>query len=104
MQSVRLSLATRPLEVETRNAWIPKALPGCGTEDLADGVPAEEEELRRTLAKQPSDVTLAWDWTSKVFDVFLSHKVTDAKDVYDTCSKDASSGPEESCVLGRRPS
>ena len=42
---------------------------------------AEQDELRKALAKQPSDVTLEWDWEEKVFDVFLSHKVTDAKDV-----------------------
>ena len=27
------------------------------------------------------DVQLEWDWDSKTFDVFLSHKITDAKDV-----------------------
>ena len=41
-----------------------------------------EEQALLTQAKQmPSEVELAWAWDLKVFDVFLSHKITDAKDI-----------------------
>ena len=33
------------------------------------------------MAAQPEGVELEWDWKTKVFDAFLSHKITDAKDV-----------------------
>ena len=42
----------------------------------------EEEEVLVTATDATYDgLTLQWDWSTKVFDVFLSHKVTDAKDV-----------------------
>ena len=48
-----------------------------------------EKEAKRLVAKAakavpsgfPEGVTLGWDWDTKTFDVFLSHKITDAKDV-----------------------
>ena len=44
-------------------------------------VSAEERSLRDAMVQQPEGVTLHWDWKTKVFDAFLSHKMTDAKDV-----------------------
>ena len=41
----------------------------------------ETEELRRAAAWRPKEVTLEWNWEEKVYDVFLSHKITDAKDI-----------------------
>ena len=40
----------------------------------------ETEELRRAAA-WPAEMGLEWDWSTKKFDVFLSHKITDAKDI-----------------------
>ena len=37
--------------------------------------------IRAAMAAQPEGVVLEWDWTTKVFDAFLSHKITDAKDI-----------------------
>ena len=34
----------------------------------------ETEELRRAAA-WPAEMGLEWDWSTKKFDVFLSHKV-----------------------------
>lgn len=42
---------------------------------------AEERDLLKAARIAPSDVRLHWDWNAKIFDVFLSHKITDAKDV-----------------------
>ena len=42
---------------------------------------AEEASLRAAMRVQPEGVELEWDWESKVFDAFLSHKITDAKDI-----------------------
>ena len=42
---------------------------------------AEDREVRKAAKATPVGVTLEWDWDSKTFDVFLSHKITDAKDV-----------------------
>ena len=36
--------------------------------------------LRRAAA-WPAEMGLEWDWSTKKFDVFLSHKITDAKDI-----------------------
>ena len=41
----------------------------------------ETEELRRAAAWKPAEIELSWDWNTKTFDVFLSHKITDAKDI-----------------------
>ena len=41
----------------------------------------ETEELRRAAAWKPAEMELKWDWSTKTFDVFLSHKITDAKDI-----------------------
>ena len=41
----------------------------------------ETEELRKAAAWQPAEMELKWDWGAKTFDVFLSHKITDAKDI-----------------------
>ena len=43
----------------------------------------EEEDRVMDAARKlrPSDVELDWDWATKAFDVFLSHKITDAKDI-----------------------
>jgi len=43
----------------------------------------EEEDLQKasTIELAGQETPLGWDWSSKVFDVFLSHKITDAKDV-----------------------
>ena len=41
----------------------------------------ETEELRRATAWKPAELELKWDWSTKTFDVFLSHKITDAKDI-----------------------
>ena len=41
----------------------------------------ETEELRRAAAWKPAEMELKWDWGTKTFDVFLSHKITDAKDI-----------------------
>ena len=41
----------------------------------------ETEELRRAAAWKPAEMELKWDWNTKTFDVFLSHKITDAKDI-----------------------
>ena len=41
----------------------------------------ETEELRRAAAWKPAEMELSWDWSTKTFDVFLSHKITDAKDI-----------------------
>ena len=51
--------------------------------DRARKVLAEREEdaLKRQAKQEPIGVALSWDWDTKVFDVFLSHKITDAKDV-----------------------
>ena len=35
----------------------------------------ETEELRRASAWKPAEMELKWDWGTKTFDVFLSHKV-----------------------------
>ena len=43
-------------------------------------VAMETEELRRAAA-WPAEMGLEWDWSTKKFDVFLSHKITDAKDI-----------------------
>jgi len=37
--------------------------------------------LRRAAAWKPAEMELEWDWGTKTFDVFLSHKITDAKDI-----------------------
>uniref|UniRef100_A0A7S3BTB0 TRP C-terminal domain-containing protein n=1 Tax=Haptolina ericina TaxID=156174 RepID=A0A7S3BTB0_9EUKA len=37
--------------------------------------------MRKEAIKDLVEVTLEWDWDTKVFDVFLSHKITDAKDI-----------------------
>ena len=42
---------------------------------------AEADKVDGARRAQPTDVELSWDWGDKVFDVFLSHKITDAKDV-----------------------
>ena len=41
----------------------------------------ENEELAKAAAWKPKEMTLEWKWEEKVFDVFLSHKITDAKDI-----------------------
>ena len=41
----------------------------------------EDRELAKAAKAVPVGVTLEWDWDEKQFDVFLSHKITDAKDV-----------------------
>merc|ERR1719424_734072 len=41
----------------------------------------ETEELRRAACWKPAEFELKWDWNTKTFDVFLSHKITDAKDI-----------------------
>ena len=40
---------------------------------------AEERDLRKAAQAVPSEVELKWDWKTKTFDAFLSHKITDAK-------------------------
>ena len=42
---------------------------------------AEEQDLREAAQAVPSEVDLEWDWNTKTFDAFLSHKITDAKDI-----------------------
>ena len=42
---------------------------------------AEDQSLRKALGLKPTEVELSWDWNTKVFDSFLSHKITDAKDI-----------------------
>ena len=45
---------------------------------------AEDDLLRRATQWQPREgppEALEWDWNEKVFDAFLSHKITDAKDI-----------------------
>ena len=41
----------------------------------------EDRELAKAAKAVPVGVTLAWDWDEKQFDVFLSHKITDANNV-----------------------
>eukprot|EP00966_Prymnesium_polylepis_P308628 7132339-Prymnesium_polylepis.1 len=42
---------------------------------------SEDEMLHKAMELEPSDVTLSWEAKDKRFDQFLSHKITDAKDV-----------------------
>ena len=37
--------------------------------------------MAAAMKLRPTEVELDWDWSMKVFDVFLSHKITDAKDI-----------------------
>ena len=41
----------------------------------------EDDALQDAVALQPTEVALQWAWADKVFDAFLSHKITDAKDI-----------------------
>ena len=41
----------------------------------------ENDELAKAAAWKPKEMKLEWKWEEKVFDVFLSHKITDAKDI-----------------------
>ena len=43
-------------------------------------IEAENADVDAARRKVPSDVTLRWEWEDKVFDVFLSHKIADAKE------------------------
>jgi len=42
---------------------------------------AEDAVVANATKVQPTEVNLKWDWETKQFDVFLSHKITDAKDI-----------------------
>ena len=54
----------------------------CDVVEATKKLNAEEEAaLRASMNMQPEGVVLEWDWTAKVFDAFLSHKITDAKDI-----------------------
>ena len=41
----------------------------------------EDDALKKAAMWKPAEVELEWNWEEKVFDVFLSHKITDAKDI-----------------------
>ena len=41
----------------------------------------EHRALEAAAARRPSGIELEWEWGGKVYDQFLSHKITDAKDV-----------------------
>jgi len=44
-------------------------------------VQAEEDELENVRISTPPGGPMVWDWNHKVYDMFLSHKITDAKDI-----------------------
>eukprot|EP00966_Prymnesium_polylepis_P154930 3577867-Prymnesium_polylepis.1 len=44
-------------------------------------VRAEEDELDEVRTSVPPGGPMDWDWDRKVYDMFLSHKITDAKDI-----------------------
>ena len=44
-------------------------------------VRAEEDELDVVRTSVPPGGPMDWDWDRKVYDMFLSHKITDAKDI-----------------------
>jgi len=44
-------------------------------------VAADDAAVDAARRKMPADLVVQWDWSTKVFDVFLSHKITDAKDI-----------------------
>ena len=42
---------------------------------------SEDDALQGAVSQTPTEVALQWAWADKVFDAFLSHKITDAKDI-----------------------
>ena len=48
---------------------------------ISPSLPHISLSLRRAAAWKPAEMELKWDWGTKTFDVFLSHKITDAKDI-----------------------
>ena len=51
------------------------------TRGCTEQAEAEDDALREAAQAVPSEVELEWDWETKKYDVFLSHKITDAKDI-----------------------
>ena len=56
--------------------------PVCDVAEAMESLGRDEDAtLRAAVDLKPSEVELAWEWEAKVWDAFLSHKITDAKDV-----------------------
>ena len=56
--------------------------PVCDVAEAMESLQRDEgATLRAAIDLKPSEVDLAWEWEAKVWDAFLSHKITDAKDV-----------------------